>query len=490
MKLRPYQEDGKDRIRASIAAGNRRVLAVSPTGSGKTVLFADIASAASAKHQSVLIVAHRREIIKQTSDKLTAYGCGHGILMAGHHRSLMTKVQVASLQTFSARILSGRQEPPPANLIIFDEAHRSISPSFRKIADLYPGAVLLGLTATPIRGDGRGLGSLYQDLIEITDIRSLIDEGFLVEPHVFAPSLPDLSAAKVRAGDYAEDDLDQIMNQPVLVGNIVRDWHERAGGRPTIVFASSVAHSRHIRNEFEAAGVRAAHIDGTTDNDIRDQILSDFANGEIDVVTNCQVLTEGWDAPIASCCVLARPTKSYGLYLQMVGRVLRPHESKEDALIIDHAGNVYEHGFPEDAGDWDLDEDTPIEERRRERLAKQGSPTTCRNCFHVYDHRRDCPLCGWMPTPKAEAVNMQEGRLHKVEKRTRKKSDISDEERYWNNCLYRCANSSKRLTMNQVRGMFRARYPQANPKSFQRTPGDPREWSMTAKEFIESRRTA
>lgn len=227
----------------------------------------------------------------------------------------------------------------------------------------------------------------------------------------------------------------------------------------------------------------AAHIDGTTDSDVRDRTLAQFAQGEIQVITNCQVLTEGWDSPAASCCVLARPTKSYGLYLQMIGRVLRPHEDKADALIIDHAGNVYEHGFPDDVGGWTLDEDTPIEERRRERLAKESQPTTCRNCFHVYEHRRDCPKCGWQPTQKSEEVSMQEGRMHKVERR-RKVSDLSEEERFWNSCLYRCANSGKRLTMNQVRGMFRKRFPHANPSQFQRVPQDPREWSMTAAAFI------
>lgn len=490
MQLRPYQERVIPRIRESIRRGNRRILVVSPTGSGKTVLFSHMATETANNHKSALILAHRREIISQTSKKLDAYGCGHGILMAGHRRSVLTKVQVASVQTFDARVLSGRQESPPCNLMIIDEAHRSVSPTYRKIVDLYAGSVLIGMTATPVRGDGRGLGSLYDDIIEVASIRELIDEGYLVEPHIFAPTLPDLTNVRIRGNDYDEKDLDGALNQRVMVGNVVKDWLERASNRQTIVFAVSVAHSRHLCAEFAEAGVRAAHIDGKTDNEVRDRVLAEFEAGEIQVITNCEVLTEGWDAPVASCCVLARPTKSYGRYLQMVGRVLRPFEGKEDALILDHAGAVYEHGFPEDAGDWDLDPDRPIEERRRERLAKESQPTTCRNCFHVYEKRHDCPKCGWMPTPKTEAINMQEGRLHKIDKVLKKTSDISPEERFWNNCLFRCANSGKRLTMNQVRGMFRRKYPRANPKKFLRVPDDPREWSMTAKEFVEARRVA
>lgn len=418
MNLRPYQSAAVQRIRQSIMAGNRRILCVAPTGSGKTIIGSHILNATSANYKHGIFVAHRREIINQTSDKLERFGTPHGILMAGHRRSALSRVHVCSVQTFHSRVTNGDHQAPPADVVIFDEAHRSIASTYRRLAEHYPDAIILGLTATPVRGDGRGLGSFYQDMIEVASVADLMQMGFLVRPTVYAPMLPDLSGVKIRRGDYAENDLQQAMDKTELVGNIVRDWKLYADGRPTVVFATGVKHSLHVMEQFREAGVSVAHIDGQTDKSERDEILARMQAGEIQVVTNCMVLTEGWDMPKVSCCILARPTKSYGMYLQMAGRILRPdpESGKTDAVIIDHAGAVYGHGFVEEAGDWSLDPDTGIKERRDQKLAEKKAPITCRQCFAVYEGRHSCPMCGWEPTKKAHELSMKEGRLYPVAK--------------------------------------------------------------------------
>jgi superfamily II DNA or RNA helicase len=227
--------------------------------------------------------------------------------------------------------------PPPADLVVVDEAHHVLAQSYKRILEIYPRAIVLGLTATPCRGDGRGLGNAFDVLIEAASVGDLVEQKYLVPTVVYAPVRPDLTGIQVKRGDYVEEQLAARMNTAQLVGDIVEHWHRLAGPRRTVVFATGVGHSRHIRDEFRRAGVLAEHLDGSTPTDERDRILAQLAAGQIDVVTNAMVLTEGWDSPSVSCLVLARPTKSLGLYRQMVGRVLRPAPGKTDALILDHA---------------------------------------------------------------------------------------------------------------------------------------------------------
>ena len=261
----------------------------------------------------------------------------------------MIGVQVASVQTLWSRCYRGREDLPPANIVFVDEAHHCPAQTYRKILESYPDAQVIGLTATACRRDGRGLGSIFDTLIEGPQVQELIDQGYLVPTKVFAPSQPHLEGVKVRNGDYAENELAVRMDRPELVGDIVSHWLRLAEKRKTVVFASSVGHSVHLADEFKRSRIRAAHIDGGTEKAERDEILGELdVGGNVDVVCNCMVLTEGWDQPNVACTVLARPTRSMGLFLQMIGRVLRPFPHKLNALILDHAGAVFAHGFAED----------------------------------------------------------------------------------------------------------------------------------------------
>jgi DNA repair protein RadD len=246
---------------------------------------------------------------------------------------------------------------PPADVLFIDEAHHARARSYERVLTAHPRATVIGLTATPCRGDGRGLDNIFQALVECPSVAELTALGFLVPVKIFAPVRPDLSGIRIERGDYAESQLAARMNTASLVGDIVEHWHRLGEGRRTLVFTVNVAHSVHVRNEFCRSDVLAEHIDGSTPLEERKTILARFAAGRVDVVCNCAVLTEGWDRPEASCLILARPTKSLGLYRQMVGRILRPSPGKADALILDHSGAVFAHGFPDDPIIWTLHED-------------------------------------------------------------------------------------------------------------------------------------
>jgi DNA repair protein RadD len=221
-----------------------------------------------------------------------------------------------------------------------------------------------------------------------------------------------LKGVRVEKGDYVISQLAGRMNTERLVGNIVEHWYKHGEGRPTVAFAVDVAHSVAIRNQFLGAGVRAEHLDGETPLPERADILARLASGETKVVSNCMVLTEGWDCPPVGCTILARPTKQMGLFRQMVGRVLRPADGKPDAVILDHSGAVFRHGLPEDHVEWTLDVDgraaAPVHERRK--AGEAPALRECPSCKAVMI-KPPCGACGWMPEPKARNIDFEDGRL-------------------------------------------------------------------------------
>lgn len=339
--------------------GDRLFMLGDFTVTHNTIIAAHIIHSALAKKRRVLFLAHRRELIDQCAEKLRALGIwDYNVVLSGHphSRNPNAPMQIASIQTLI------RREYPPADLIIIDEAHHVCGGQYQTLLKNYPDSYVLGLTATPERLDGKGLDGIFHDLLEVATVPDLIDGGFLVTPTCLGPS-PEAAAklksalakVKVRGGDYADGALGEAMDHAELVGDIVEHWQEWAVGQKTIVFAASIAHSQHIVEQFKAAGIPAAHLDGTMSTPEREGILSAWRNGDIQVVSNCQILTEGFDFPELYCCVLARPTKSVALYLQMVGRVLRTAPDKSGALILDHAGNILEHGPPHIERIWRLE---------------------------------------------------------------------------------------------------------------------------------------
>jgi DNA repair protein RadD len=435
-QLRDYQHEAITRIQAAILEGQRRILLVLPTGAGKTVTIAELILSYVDKGKPVVIVVHREELIAQMAEKLDELGIDYGIIKAGYPARTEALVQLCSIQTLHARaVRSSRIEIPSAALVVFDEAHHAVANTWFDVAAHYieTNAVILGMTATPCRGDGRGLGNVFEVMIEGASVARLTADGWLVPAVVFAPYKPDLTGVRIRAGEYAENEVADVMNQQKLVGDIVLHYFRlNPVRRRTVVFAVNVAHAVSICNGFRDAGVLAEVVHGGTPLDERRAMLAKLECGGIDVVVNCQVLTEGWDAPAVSCLILARPTKSMGLFRQMVGRVLRPYPGKTDALVIDHAGAVFEHGFVDDEVEWTLHQD----QRARNKSHASRQPQTvrelkaCPECGAIRTAGEPCPACGWRPVPKAKTIEVIDGDLEKLERdKSSKKRDLSSAEK-------------------------------------------------------------
>jgi superfamily II DNA or RNA helicase len=426
MNLRPYQDKVIEDFDCEIAAGKKRIILVAPTGSGKTVVGAAIIKSVTERRRGVLVVAHRREIIKQTADKLHANGVPHGIIMAGVTPRPLEFVQVASIQTLWTRAVQRESiDLPPAELLVIDEAHHCPANTYRKIIDAYPDAILLGLTATPCRGDGRGLGGIFETIIECPQVAELIEHGYLVKTRVYAPVDPDLKGVRTVAGDYNELELADRMDRRKLISDIITHWHKFGERRKTVCFATGVRHSVHLRDEFIKSGVRTEHLDGGTPKPERDASLARLASGEIELITNCMVLTEGWDMPEVGCAILARPTKKMGLYRQMIGRVLRPAVGKPDAIILDHSGAVFRHGFAEDPVEWTLDPDTRAESAKHNERCSDHSQSRlleCSQCGCIRIAGEPCSNCGFLPTPPPLPFTVGAGDLGLVEGRRAKAS--------------------------------------------------------------------
>jgi len=376
VSLRPYQVAAEAEIRSRFRDGHRRILYVLPTGGGKTTVAASIIRQAAARGSRVAFLAHRKELVDQCSARLDLLGVDHGVVMAGHARVRPdAPVQVGSIQTVARRGL-----PAPPHIIFVDECHRVQGQQYLDALAAYPDALVIGITATPVRGDGRGLSPPFGTMVVGPSLSDLTADGYLVPARTYARPRPNLSGVRTTGGDYQTDELQAAMNKPEIVGDVVREWRRYADGRTTVVFAVGIEHSVALRDAFRADGVPAEHLDGSTPRDERERLLADLAAGRITVLTNCGVLSEGWDCPTVSCVSIVRPTKSTGLYLQMAGRALRPAPGKADCVILDHGGCVYRHGLVAADRRWELE---PSDERRRAE----------RRVADVADNARVCPRC-------------------------------------------------------------------------------------------------
>ena len=418
-ELRTYQTDAIQSLRRSIASGRTRPLLVMPTGSGKTVVASELIRSAETKGRTVLFLAPRRELIYQASQKLTDVGVDHGVIMAGEDFYGIHGVHVACIPTLHARaVRSNRIDLPYADLLIVDEAHIGVGGMAQELILSYAekGSVVVGLTATPARADGRGLGLIYDDLVQGPTVRQLTELGHLVPARYFVGESPDLSGIKTTAGDFNQGQLGERVDTPKLIGDIVSNWARLCPDRQTFVFAVNVAHSMHLAEEFRAIGVRAEHIDGNTELEERQGIMSRLRTGDIQVLVNCQVMTYGVDFPPVSAIVLACPTKSISKYLQMVGRGLRTHPGKGDCLVLDHAQACQRLGFADDEFPWALTDDEKVQDRKA-KDKKEAKEITCPECGATFRAARKCPNCGHdMHVQFKRAVEIQDADLHEVGK--------------------------------------------------------------------------
>ncbi len=407
MELRPRQVAAVEAVREAYRRGKRRVLLVSPTGTGKTEMYLSIVHSALARGNKVLVLASQEELIEQPGRKLEAAGQDFGVLQADHWRLRPgLPLQLASVQT-----LARRGARPEAAVVICDEAHLFVAETFRKIVADYPKAVILGLTATPRRLDGRGLGELFEELVIATTIEKEIADGFLVPVRTIAPFVPDLSEIEVARGDFARGKAARFMEKSVIVGDVVKTWKERAEGRTTIGFACDIAHSEKMVAACREAGINAAHVDGSASRAERARLLADLASGQLDFLWNAQLLTLGIDVPRVSCIVMARPTLSETVYLQEGGRGLRPFPGKADLLLLDHAGNCLRHGLIEWEREWSLTGTV----RKRPDACAPGLRLPCQKCFAISPAGAfTCVGCGALFPKKPRIVLERPGELQEV----------------------------------------------------------------------------
>lgn len=427
MELRSYQQDAVSSARQSISKGHKRPLLVLPTGSGKSPIIGQIISLAAEKGNVCLFICHRRNLVFQFKEMLEKFfSIMAGVIMAGEDYDPGKQVYVTTVQTYSRR-MNFERFFVPADLILVDEAHTSLSASYKKIFDSYLGKLIIGTTATPMRSDQKGMGEVYDDLLDIIGTNELTKMGFLTPVRYFVPSIPDLDKLKIRMGDYEKKSLAAKMDTPKLVGDVVESWLKHAGGRKTIVFAVNVAHSRHIRDEFEKVGIPACHLDARSDDNERDAVFVRMSRGEIKVVCNCALYQEGMDVPDISCVVMARPTKSLGLYRQCAGRGMRLSDDYGDMILIDHGGVVEEHGLLTDDISWSLDGKRKAW-KKKERKEKDKNPSICRCCKQVFEGQSKCPDCGTELKSFGKPVSAVSGELAEL---SGKKVATMAEKRRW-----------------------------------------------------------
>src|SRR6195256_2485896 len=395
--LRPHQARLLDQLDAVIAAGCNRVIAQAPTGFGKTIVAATRLKRIQDAGKRAIFIVPALSLIDQSIEKLYAEGTRDvGVIQANH---LMTNyarpIQVASVQTLQRRAVRDADE------IIIDEVHRWYQ-FYPKLlgGPRFADVPIIGITATPWT---KGLGKHFDTLLVGATTRELIDAGYLAPFRAFAPASPDLTQVRTLAGDYHEGDLAEAMNKTVLVADVVSTWQERAEDRPTLCFAVDRAHAKNLQQKFLAADVSAEYIDCYIDAAERNAIAKRFHDGDVKVVCNVGCLTTGIDWDVR-CIVLARPTKSEILYVQMVGRGLRTAPGKPDCLILDHSDNHTRLWFVTDIHHDELDQGR--QPRASRSTKEEPLPKKCPKCSFLRPPKiRQCPCCGFVPVPQSGAVH-------------------------------------------------------------------------------------
>lgn len=406
ISARPYQAQAIAETREAYRAGNRGAVLVMPTGAGKTYTASIIVHGAAAKGNTTWWLCHRRELASQASQTFHSLGIPHGTVQAGYVSDPVARVQVASIQTIVRR-LDRLAEP---DLIVFDETHHIGASQWDMLFHRFPRAKVLGLTATPWRLDGQGLGRWYSAMVMGPATADLIADGALSPYRLFAPAQPDLSEVGTTAGEWQRGALAKAMDKPAIVGDAIGHYLKLCAGKRAVAFAAGIENSKRIAAQFVAAGIPAEHVDGEMPSELRDAAVDRFRRGETLVLSNSDLFGEGFDVPAIEAAILLRPTKSLSLYLQQVGRALRPLPGKTEAIVLDHAGNSLVHGLPCDAREWSLDD-----REKKKRAAPSEVPVRqCKECFFVFRPAPKCPCCGHVVPVVARELEVIEGTLAEV----------------------------------------------------------------------------
>ena len=389
LTLRPYQRADIEKLRDQFRQGKTAPLYQLSTGGGKTVVFGDIVRSAAAKGTRVLVLAHRRELVKQASDKLTWAGVAHGIIAAGLDRDHGAQVLVASIQTVARRLAT----LPQCGLIVLDECHHAVASTWDALLKSQPGAKLLGVTATPQRLDGKGLGKHcgghFDAIVCGPTMQELVDGGYLAPTKVFIPAaVIDTKGLRTIAGDYDEHQLEE--RAAGVTGDAVAEFAKLPEGTTAMAFCVTVKHAEDVARAFQDAGYRAVAVHGGMPKDERDAAIAGLQDGTTQVLTSCEIISEGVDVPSVGCVILLRPTKSLTMCLQQIGRGMRPKADGSHLTVLDHARNCVEHGLPTEDREWTLDG-----QRKTPGTVIPPQPWACLACNHLNPPARPtCAECG------------------------------------------------------------------------------------------------
>jgi superfamily II DNA or RNA helicase len=409
--LRPYQEAGIEGIRSAWMQGLKRVLLHLATGGGKTLCFCTVAKKTVDRGNKILVVVRGVKLVQQASDRLWREGLEHGILQGANSCNLHMSSMVASIDTLYARRIV-----PDADLIIIDECHLSFGAAYEWFLEQVKGKYILAVSATP-HDKKRGMRHVADTVVYPISAKELTEQKYLCKLRYFAPTTPDLSQvrkSRTKYGEeYREEDLEKIMSEAKLCGDIVQNWLDNGENRKTLLFCSSIKHSKKMCERFRDAGVRIEHIDANTPDKERHEIIARLEAGETQIISNVNVLAVGVDIPTLGCLILARPTMSYNLHIQILGRGTRP--ATEDCKIFDHAGNTMEHGLLEDEMECSLD---PVP--KKERKAAKPRTITCEECFAIFQWKGNgsrCPACGAENKKQARKIE-EENKLFEMKEIT------------------------------------------------------------------------
>jgi superfamily II DNA or RNA helicase len=411
MELRDYQHDLIRETRDRIREGHRNILQVLPTGGGKTVIASFMGKATAERSRSYWFLCHRDFLVDQTLKTFAANGIDAGVIAAGHKPAYWKPVQVCMVDTLKNRIL---QLDPP-DVMHWDEAHHLRAAGWERIHGWASKSLHLGLTATPERLDGKGLQPPFDAMVQGPSTADLIRMGMLSEYVAYAPGRPDMSGVHTTAGDFNQREMIEAVERSVIVGDIVGTYQEKALNTRAVYFCPSIAYSQRLAAAFDAAGIPAIHMDGETPSHERVANAKRFARGEISVICNVALFGEGYDLAAQAqmdvtidCVGLVRPTQSLTLHRQQIGRALRPKHYK--AIILDHAGNIAEHGLPDSDIEWNL-------AGRKDRKKRERDNKECPVCKAIND--LDAIACWDCGTPFGRApreVREREGELEEVDR--------------------------------------------------------------------------
>lgn len=391
--LRAYQIELIDGVKNAYREGYRSPCIVLGCGGGKSVIVAEIAKRTTAKGNRVLFLVHRQELCDQIKETFQWWGVD------------MRHCRIMMVQTAARRI----KKLKSPQLIITDENHHCLAASYRKIYEAFPEARCVGVTATPIRLNGGGLGDVNDKLVVGVSTKWLIENHYLAPFDYYAPSLMDLEGVHTKRGDYDTAEVVEKLNRDAIYGDVISYYRKLSDGKQAICYCTSITHSEAMAVQFNAAGIRAAHIDGTTDKTERKRIVEGFRQGRIMVLCNVDLISEGFDVPDCNTAILLRPTKSLTLFIQQSMRCMRYRPGKR-AIIIDHVGNYTRFGLPDQDREWRL-----APKQKGEKIQKTEDEVKvrqCPECFYTHEPAPVCPRCGFVyPVRERTIEEIKEAKL-------------------------------------------------------------------------------